>query len=451
MSSLLVYPFSLRDFKNKVEEILFPGGVDITRLVQDHSVSRIKLEEYLSKFSDPAMREAAYAIVSQTKHISWNEFSREFLRRVNVVRRLIESKDEVFRTCSFFCTAERNCSINFFAAYAYQQVFQFSFINVETGINSQNIPRMSNYVYFDDACYSGSQLFNYLQKIYNIFFRSFLSLSPIEGNTRFIIHEVERIPADIREIVGNKYALIFETSTNFIHFIGPNSARRRFSTMLAAYKFASLWTAQNREVEQLAEITPKKLYILDDVLENLVRGISIYICIPYMSRFGFRLVNSLVDKFKKLNITLSFIEFENYSINDLLRTATTETQLENMKGLLTNLYKWHPYQVSALFPVFFDHKVASIVSTLSLMLNCGFYYDDEGIKYYGTILNNCTMSPSAILAIDKLWEETYIMESKPDSAVINSVCSFCPRPIYKLSVEEVLARFEQMKSDLLLE
>ena len=114
-------------------------------------------------------------------------------------------------------------------------------------------------------------------------------------------------------------------------------------------------------------------------------------------------------------------------------------------------YKWHPYQVSALFPVFFDHKVASIVSTLSLMLNCGFYYDDEGIKYYGTILNNCTMSPSAILAIDKLWEETYIMESKPDSAVINSVCSFCPRPIYKLSVEEVLARFEQMKSDLLLE
>ena len=66
--------FNIREFQEKVKDTLYPNGVDLITLIEDHSVDEEKLNNYIEEF-DIEDREAMRFIINSIKHVSWKEFN----------------------------------------------------------------------------------------------------------------------------------------------------------------------------------------------------------------------------------------------------------------------------------------------------------------------------------------------------------------------------------------
>ena len=113
---------------------------------------------------------------------------------------------------------------------------------------------------------------------------------------------------------------------------------------------------------------------------------------------------------------------------------------------------WNPSMI------YFDHKLASPLSTISILLGCGIYEEElfgGNIKVNGNILKNCKNSVLKCKDMEQMVEDLfknrktkygeveYLSIYKPE--IHESQCTFCPKPVYKLSNDEVIEIYKKSK------
>jgi hypothetical protein len=160
---------------------------------------------------------------------------------------------------------------------------------------------------------------------------------------------------------------------------------------------------------------------LVSMLKKFTSYDKVYICIPYMSQ---RVYNNLT-LYKKFIIPKSVIVVNNLG----------EYSFMNEVG--TALFPYGTWQ--NIVPIYFDHKLASPLSTISSVLGCGIVpktlSKENKISIIGNLLNNCLdykdLDSNLKKIVVNFTGSLYIKNQKYEPSSDEPACIYCPKPIYK--------------------
>jgi len=440
--SLYVNPFNIIKFNEKVNKILYPNNIDLESLILDHSLDYKKINNWISLFNKKN-RSYAKEIIDGITHISWLEFKTRLFTLAIYMTHMIKGQ------YGFVSTKKGYKSNSFFTSIVYNEILSkwrqpyFSDDNLEN-FNYDNI------VIIDDASYSGSQLLDTLAQFYKMLiemkftYNNKISISIVEGNRNFINKYIGRYSL----LKNNEYILIYSKRGNYISYELIKKINSKIDVI--TYEMNDTKTSpklfldimkiiKSNTLTNVADISPltskEKLKILTiPDLHTLKRSFNVYLCIPYISKQSY---NKLLNfEYIIPNIKLHYPEYTDYSFkkpNELLENYL----LYGGIGLSTN----------DIYPIYFDHKLASPVSTLSVILGCGFVVDidDDGyvesVKIAGSLLKNC---PIGNLTEMKKFSKLYKLQNY-DPNLHEDICIECPKTIYKLKPKEVELLYYRMK------
>ena len=159
-----------------------------------------------------------------------------------------------------------------------------------------------------------------------------------------------------------------------------------------------------------------------------------------MSKISKEKLTSLAIKYPTINII--YPDIIDYRIYNIIEKAPLDIK-ERVKHLF-RLYRRLLPNYDYILPIYFDHKIASIVSTLAVILGCGISISSQKLltnpnaapTYTGPIIKNCTINKKEVENIFSFLVNIYLKKEKY-STKYNEVCSFCPKPIYTYTEEEL--------------
>ena len=165
-----------------------------------------------------------------------------------------------------------------------------------------------------------------------------------------------------------------------------------------------------------------------------------------MSKIAKEAISNLGLKYPTIKIIYpDIIDYRIYNI--------IEKSPEEIKERVKHLFKLYSRLLPSLdyvFPIYFDHKMASTISTLAVILGCGIAISSQKLltdpnaapTYIGPIIKNCSIDKKEVENIFSFLVNIYL-ERKEQSSKYNEVCSFCPKPIYTFTSEE-LKEFKEL-------
>jgi hypothetical protein len=183
-----------------------------------------------------------------------------------------------------------------------------------------------------------------------------------------------------------------------------------------------------------------------DKIKLLYNKINIWICIPYISEETTKKLDSLEKKNSKY-FKINYAKTTKYRLYNIIEDAPTQLKDKVIQLFRCYLQYYSNYLKQTemdlkdipIFPIYFDHKIASIISTLSVIIGCGVIVTpkDCKAKFVGPLIKNCDFTENQDKEnVQKLIENLYVsyIAKKED----NNICSICPKPIYKYRKEDML-------------
>jgi len=437
---LLTEPFNLKQFQEKVNNILYPYDIDIQKIIKDHSLDPKKVENFINNF-DPEYRKPIEYILSKIKHISWKEFKDSFFELANDI------KDQIKGDYGFILPngTEYN-SESFFTSLAYKEVFSKWKEPISCGYTES---LTNNIIYVDDGSYSGTQLIEFLKDVI-IFKKDILSSKP----TNFPIILVDRnidLPILQKE---NEYYITVNISKNLYTFHSKSDNKKYFSSNQIGVLDFKLILKLVEDLNDFNKLhsdtvfikdTHKLQYIDINKIKILLSIINVWICIPYISEETAKKLNDLEKKNSKY-IRIHYAEPTKYRLYTIIQDSPHDIKTKVIELIKCYMKYYSKYlrqseielQDIPVFPIYFDHKVASIMSTLSVIIGCGIVINPSDCKavFVGPLIKNCELRNDVEKTnIDKLIYNLYSSYTVQKSDT--QVCSICPKTVYSMKEEDI--------------
>jgi len=161
----------------------------------------------------------------------------------------------------------------------------------------------------------------------------------------------------------------------------------------------------------------KKTFIVNEEMKNTMyksvqdKLMTIHIVLPYMSKISNDKINNL-----ELETGFNIIKYNSYIINPISYILDRQS-LKRLNNLYSQFYGEY-YSINNLIPVFFEHKIADMISTFDLILIKGQVLDDPDKKQ--VFINSCIYDKNNPLK----------QEFNPRSKNFIEKKLYCPRPPY---------------------
>jgi hypothetical protein len=171
-----------------------------------------------------------------------------------------------------------------------------------------------------------------------------------------------------------------------------------------------------------------EVYINLDTLPN--KKITLILCIPYIS-------DNAYLKLQKFHSTYSTGTTSSVNIifpKSITRVPNVDKYEVFNKGLYEEFF---PYNIEwkNTTAIYFDHKLASPVSTVSVILGCGIVPTDISksgeAETAGNLLNNCSKQYIINDEISQFKVRLFQDMESYDPDTDESACIDCPKPVYK--------------------
>jgi hypothetical protein len=147
-------------------------------------------------------------------------------------------------------------------------------------------------------------------------------------------------------------------------------------------------------------------------------NIKIHLLVPYISNIGYRKISNL-----RLVTSLDITCYNKYIVNSYSNILDSQT-LHKLKTLYNNFIK---INTDNLIPIFFDHKIADIISTIDLILIKGQVLDNKDLRL--VFIDACAYDES----------NPYYREFDPKKNDFFYKKLYCPNPPY-LDFEKILKK-----------
>jgi len=433
--------------------------------VKDHRLDHHRVYSWLSSFDDPEVRKCASYIIGNAVHISWCAFQNELM---GMNRRVIDGIRGEFH---LYRSPARKSSITFFSSYVYDNM---GLINNEKckGVTT-DLFLTNHIVYVDDMSFSGSQITQVLRTILRKQIESVVrderSSTPVfkirialhadiyrrhklkKPNTGIIFLSYFR--QDVRDIY------VFECDengkTNFHHYHEILSLIR----FLNRNKHLRILDSLPMEFFKMIPNSERKF--LDGV--EKIHRMHFHVGIPFMSAGAIKLLREWNQKYG-LSVRVKDVEYCTVfpTLLDIYKICTFKKELEvflyfhfgylisvtsvqqKTYESLQKMEKLHPNQqaIFGICPVWFDHKLSSPVSTISVILGCGLSvsYNHQTnkmirpVKMMGSLLRNCPIRITEEMRsfMNRFYGEKKEEDNEYDPEMDEKVCTGCPIPFYKL-------------------
>lgn len=491
--SLTMEKFNINKFRDKVNERLYPLGIQLESLIKDNSISEEKKERWISLFETEDQADARLMIDSII-HVGWSTFRHNLLKMAQEIREKINGEQY-----GFFSSSSKNKSDSFFTAIVYEEIFRDN--NEPIFCSNGNLDDFSNIVYVDDMSYSGSQLYDLFGRIlFDMKYPKIYSTMSHEFVIPVVMCDESEANIILKTMEQNSFVVIITTVSNIRYMRLTSNGSKIINKKYDGYEVGKLLKDINslgRDVRNIAQYLNYETGYMD-VSENEItrisRGKNFFFCIPYLS------VTSL-EKIKKLRSTYNV---NIYAIDNMYQKNSREhrEQIINFEKLIMssnsetykkmiilytmfssgdyteNIIQYllsesdEEIEIYRLLPqnIYFDHKLASPISTIAAsVIGCGFvlsptkiikWLRDKGCrieqrqKYGGTFtVGNCSLKEmpyfstgnlmqncrdvSNLQCADRFIENLYYDMRPYDPDRDESCCILCPKPVYKLTNEEI--------------
>lgn len=448
MSLYCKFPFNVSEFEKKVYNRLHPENINLESLIIDHSIDKDKANNWISKFEK---KDSARQLLGSIKHISWKEFKFELIHLAISMTKLIKGD------YGFPSTKKGYKSNSFFTSIIYEEVFSSwkkpsfsdSFENIDYDYN--------NIVIVDDATYSGSQLMSSLESIYQILIIDKLTY---KKDKKMYYIETKNMQ-DVNMLTNVRFSPLKNNEYTIVYF-----SSRSVKIFYLVKKQNDKIEKYDYKVETFEDIPLKLIYDITDIQDtynfvipekynkNIVNAkipdedirakiINIFICIPYISKTSYIKLVKFQQSYPNLNLV-----FNNYY------DATFDNLNSDSFSLLENytVYGGFNFSYKDLFPIYFDHKLASPISTLSVIIGCGIVVENNVVKdVVGTLLKNCNNADEYLEDISK-FTKLYEVDEEGENKMIyepeihEHICIGCPITVYKLQPLEIVVYYKKLKS-----
>ena len=439
---LLTEPFNIDEFKTKVNDILYPFDIDLQNLIKDHSLDPAKVEKFITEF-DVEYKDAIKYILTKIRHISWSEFKDNLFELANDIKKRIKGDYGFLLTYNTQYNSEA-----FFTSLVYQEVFSSWKEPVMCGFINQ---QAQNVIYVDDGSYSGIQLLSLLSD-FIVNQKNIYSNKPTDFQVILLTKSNVDLPSLRNE---NDYFISININKNLYGFYSKVENKKYLSTNPIGVLDFKLLLQLMKDLNDFKKLHADIVYIKDshdvkylDVnkIKLLYNKINIWICIPYISEETTKKLDSLEKKNSKY-FKIHYAKTTKYRLYNIIEDAPTQMQDKVIQLFRCYLRYYSNYLKQTemnlkdipIFPIYFDHKIASIISTLSVIIGCGVIVTpkDCKAKFVGPLIKNCELKDkNDIENVEKLIENLYTsyIATKSD----NNICSICPKPIYKYRKEDIL-------------
>jgi hypothetical protein len=150
---------------------------------------------------------------------------------------------------------------------------------------------------------------------------------------------------------------------------------------------------------------------------------NIHLVIPYISKIAY-------DKIKELDLMTAFniIRYNSYIINPF-KNILSITSLKIISDLYKNFYNYIDF--GNLIPIFFEHKIADMLSTIDLILIKGQVLDDPAKRL--VFIDSCEYSK----------KNKFNREYNFNKKGFNEFKIYCPMPPYLL-FEKILRKYYKL-------
>jgi hypothetical protein len=468
--------------------------------VKDYSLDPDKVKRWLDSY-EPQERKFANYLIKNARHISWTEF-RQSLLRVNteMVHKIKGSRFYLYTP-----TDTKN-SLFYFASLVYENVIfpnpntRKKCITVNEITLGKIIPASTSEIdilYCDDMSYSGSQLSGNIIQISEYHSPQFYPFLQKR------LHNATDIPIYCESKIMERFFLVYGEAKHSNY--NPKLTLKNFN--LATMKDALLlyqnggsakyphyqWIVLRRESsknEKLKLHVVESWYSLKEFLEKnrslqfitlennptlkkaivkyitpviyTMKPINIYLGIPYFTSSSL----DTLAKTKRPGINIIFGGYEKIAtINDLYVNLPLSKSGKQrfMYFLLTHFNYYFPTPIQDISDdyidsdsnpkhislVWFDHKMADPVSTISVILGCGlvvpYTFRKGNLEIKGkpimldSLLKNCQEPSQAIMKKrQEFLQKYYSSTSGTKDAKYSSytpqdryACGSCPPPFYK--------------------
>jgi hypothetical protein len=457
-----------------IKKILNYRGKPKYNLVKSHPLDFEKVSEWLSTYSDPDIQKCAEYLIGNSIHISWKTFYDEL---ISINKHIIQTFQEPFQILS---SVNPKKSVAYFSTLVYHDL-QLNKNKKCLGLDDTIIS--NNILYIDDMSFSGSQLEQALKFLIELQNEN-IFLNDTKNNSNDIPIFIQKYPLIIRDIFE-------EENTGYIFYIEHRSLAKYIQIFyhdnknqfhsLDIYDFVSLkeiiiknpyikWLdTKLKRIEPYLR-HPKINYLSRDNLIS-INPIQFYLGIPFMSKLAVRRFEEWNFKYKGVkvmnleNVTMFPNIYDLYTICPFKRDfeifmyfhSAHLYPIEFLKDEFDTIQSFGGYKnlmsgqrgVFDICPVWFDHKLSSPVSTISIILGCGLsvpYNKSTNkiigkVKILGNLLQNCNTATRDYQNIQSLVDKFYVQKGKkskyeqcettydPDSD--EGICIYCPLPFYK--------------------
>jgi hypothetical protein len=448
MSLYCKFPFNISEFEKKVHNRLYPENVSLESLIIDHSIDKEKASNWISKFEK---KDAAKQLLNSIKHISWKEFKYELIHLAVNMTKLIKGE------YGFPSTKKGYKSNSFFTSIVYKEVFS-SWKNPSYSDAFDNPDYdYNNIVIVDDATYSGSQLMNSIESIYQILITDKLTYK----NNEKIFYISTKSMQDINMIsnirfspLKNKeYTIAYLSLKNIKVFYLIKKTNDKIEKI--EYKVENFEDIPLKIIYDISDISDTYTFVIPEKFNKSIvnmkipdidirdKIINVFICIPYISKISYNKLTKFKESYPNFNLV--FNNYYNVSFDNLNTDAFALLEDYTAYGGIEFSYK-------DLFPIYFDHKLASPISTLSVIIGCGIVVEKNVVKnVVGTLLKNCNNADEYLEDIStftKLYDRDEEGENKIiyDPEIHEHICIGCPITVYKLQPLEIVVFYKKLKS-----
>jgi len=459
-------------------------------LVQDHSLDPEKVKHWLESY-EPQERKFASYIIKYSRHIGWMEFRN---RLITVNTQLLGTFRGRFYL--YMPTTNRENSIFYFASLVYEHVIypnprlRKNCVTVNETTIGQILPTVSVFrlLYCDDMSYSGSQLSGEIDCISE--YQS-PETYPFVSDTRTSIHDIPFFTAPRMEPFfifsppttvprrdfplqsRNEAILLFQTFAVHTEYsqeqwivlhLGSVSSEFLKVVVLKSWYALKEFLVTNRNLRFItlpslltttASITLR--YITPDIYR--MRPIDIYLGIPFATKTSL----DVIEKSQRPGINIHWEGYEIIStIGDVYETKAKLSSFGKQRfliflilhfnyfyhiplHLLTEEYLDPDRNIFKLALLWFDHKMADPVSTISVILGCGlvvpYRFRNGALEFLGeahmlgSLLKNCGDCSQSILEKRYNFLKKFYSSQQQSYSVYTPLdryaCGNCPFPFYK--------------------
>jgi hypothetical protein len=462
--------------------------------VKDYSLDPDKVKRWLDSY-EPQERKFANYLIKNARHISWTEF-RHHLLKVNT-----DLVKKIKKPFYLFTPTNTKNSVFYFAALVYENVI-FPNSKVRSQCITANDSSLSkiisgsttetNILYCDDMSYSGSQLSQYIVQISEFHSPTFfLFLQPRRQSEKdipiycagktikfFIVYTEAKYKAYNPKLTRRDYnletlkdaLLLYQNggTTNYPNYQWIILRRESLQNDKLKMDVVLSWYSLKEYLEKnrsLRFITLKEMRKMDVKLQYItpviytMKPINIYLGIPYFTSSSL----AFITRKKPPGINIIFGHYEKLAIiNDLYENLPLSKSGKQrfLYFLLTHFNFYHPNPLQDISDdyidpydnpkqialVWFDHKLADPISTISVILGCGLvvpYTFRNGKlvilgkpRMLGSLMKNCQEpSPTIMKKRQEFLQKFYtsdeaILQNKYDTQDRHA-CGSCPPPFYK--------------------